>query len=159
MIVTGLIKVIANISKIPPLISFPLLLVVPSSFPQFVIRLPRGPLLDFYSKRSWGAASTLRSSHTGVSVTRGDSALSICTHQPLALFSPLLLPSPSLQHHCNILHLLSSAPLETLPPFFLGFLKQDCPSFLFWCSTNDSNSSARNRHYFQWLIKTNFSFA
>lgn len=34
------------------------LLSSPPSSSQFVIRLPRGPLLDFYSKRSWGAVST-----------------------------------------------------------------------------------------------------
>lgn len=90
-------------SKFPP----------PPPSSQFVIRLPRGPLLDFYSKRSWGAVSTPRKSHTGASVTCGDCTSS--TSPSNLSLSPPLLPPPPLRHHRSMIHLSSSAPLEELP--------------------------------------------
>lgn len=96
-------------------------LLSPPPPPQFVIRLPRGPLLDFYSKRSWGASSTLQKPHTCASVTCGDSAI-YCSHQPLAF------TSAPLRHHCSVssslTHLRSS-------PFFWPVWKQDFHSFCF----------------------------
>lgn len=148
-------SVISNIQKFLPLISLP-----PSSSspPQFVIRLPRGPLLDFYSKRSWGAVSTLRSSHTGVSVTRGDRTLSICTHQPLALSSlPLLL-----QHHCSILHLPSSAPLETLSSSFCSCFRGTGHLFLLFLLLqqkwlfSDRNCSLKTDTDWKWQSTNSF---
>lgn len=97
-------SVIANISIFLPLISLP----PPSPPLQFVTRLPRGPLLDFYSKRSWGAVLTRRNpphTHTGVSVSRGDRTSSSVV---ASLFLYSFLPSPPLQHHCNIPHLSST---------------------------------------------------
>lgn len=79
-----------QIYSISPLMSLP----SSSSSPQFVIRLPRGPLLDFYSKRSWGA-STCGTLPTQVWMWAMETAPSPSTHQPLAFSSPAPPPPPS----------------------------------------------------------------
>lgn len=79
---------------------------------QFVTRLPRGPLLDFYSKRSWGAVLTWGNpppTHTGVSP--GDhSSSSVLASLPSSLRLLFNITVPFLIFHPLDLRSLSSFP-------------------------------------------------
>lgn len=130
--------------------------------PQFVIRLPRGPLLDFYSKRSWGASTCGTPPHR----CECEPWRPHLVHPPINLSLSLLLLLLLLLFLlfcllCNITpaFLIShpSAPLEKLPffpPLGPPLNKTLIPCFSHCSTFSHLVSPARNRPVLQRLIRT-----